>query len=139
MIPVDQTISDGDIGDCMRAVVASLLDMQIEAVPHFLLHGDNWFGVFWRFLDAVGWVFEGSGRPKSRVLLEEDSIGGYFLGIVPSKNFEGKTHAVVLDCEGNVAHDPSPNKNYQGVNVLQSGELKSWYMVSQKLEETARA
>jgi hypothetical protein len=134
MTPVDQTISHEGQGDCMRAATASVLDLPIEAVPHFLLHGDKWFDVFNSLLWTLGWDFEGSGRPhkQGRKLLLEDSFDGYFLAIVLSRNFEGRTHMVVLDVDGAVVHDPSPHKNYQGENVLETGELRSWYMVSRR-------
>jgi hypothetical protein len=45
MHPVTQTImagnDDGIPGNCLQAAVASLLDLELEAVPHFALH-DDW-------------------------------------------------------------------------------------------------
>lgn len=39
MTPVDQTIlhdpQTGAIGNCMQAAIASLLDLPLDAVPHF--------------------------------------------------------------------------------------------------------
>ena len=79
---------------------------------------------------SVGWQYEGQAKLTSRVLLEEDSINGFFEAAVPSRTFEGKSHAVTINIKGMVVHDPNPNKLWLGVNVVESGELQSWYMYS---------
>ena len=65
MKPVDQTIVDRYHGDCMRAVIASLLELRIEAVPHLMyLPDDKWFQVMCNFFWALGYNFFGNGFPR---------------------------------------------------------------------------
>ena len=51
---------------------------------------------------------------------------------VPSHSFEGLGHSVVMDINGLVVHDPNPNKAWEGINVLGTGDLKSWMMIGEK-------
>lgn len=37
------------------------------------------------------------------------------------------THALVIDCNKIVVHDPSPKKNFQGVDLNGSDELVQFY------------
>jgi hypothetical protein len=137
MKPVDQSISDPERGDCQRATIASLLNFEIEQVPHFRLFADNmWQYVYTEFLWSVGFSFEGTGYPGKSELRVEDSFDGFFSAAVGSKNFEGKTHSVVIDMQGVVVHDPSPTKKYQGENVLESGALLHWALVSRRTDES---
>lgn len=64
MTPQDQEflyIPDQQYGDCMRACVASLLDLRIALVPHFLRDADGKPSKFWEgvydFLEVHGWDF----------------------------------------------------------------------------------
>lgn len=134
--PVDQAISCGGRGDCMRATLASLLGLELEAVPHFILLPERlWNYVFSMFLWALGWSYEGCmsySKTEPNNLCLEDSFDGYFYATVPSRNFEGKTHAVVMDMNGVVVHDPSPTKKYQGENVIETGCIEYWYLVKRR-------
>lgn len=139
MTPVEQTISDPNRGDCHRAVIATLLDLEIEQVPHFRLFDENWFNVYCGFLWGCGYEVEGTGyhpkhTPRSEHL-KECHVGGYVEAVVPSKNYPpelGITHAVVMDMDGLVVHDPHPGKAYQGVNVIETGELMSWRLMRKR-------
>jgi len=103
MKSVDQTIVLKDDGDCMRACIASLFELSIEQVPHFLrfdcnickrdvilnkqLAGNkselgtiNSFSMLWNFLRSLGWDYNGCGYPSYK---NESS------GVVPNQlNFE---------------------------------------------------
>ena len=137
MTPIDQLIVDQGRGDCMRAVVASLLDLELDQVPHFRLydtkenqgnHFRNWFMVFTWFFHSVGYELKWYLRSSKKKELEErHSIDGYFYAAVDSKTFENVKHAVIMDMNGVIVHDPNPNKAWQGINVLESGELDGWY------------
>lgn len=131
MKPVFQTEVDKGRGDCMRAAIASLLEFEASMVPNFRLFDDHlWHNVYTGFLWNVGWDFNGSGYVGRRELLEEDSFSGFFYAIVASKNFADVTHAVVIDLDGVVVHDPTISENsYIGENVLENGALKSWHLV----------
>ena len=131
MIPVNQNIVDSVRGDCQRAVVASILGFEMDQVPHFRLFAHpTWWHVFYYFLLACGWEYMGQHFPERSTLQLEDSIDGHFMACVPSRTYPaemGITHAVLIDMQGLVVHDPHPNKLYQGENVLESGALKYWY------------
>lgn len=124
--PVDQEILDKGYGDCLRACYASLLRLPIDAVPNFIRHKHRWFLVLQQFLYSCGWEFCGSGHQHKGTLnmpVYEDSVNGLLRASVHSRVFEGGTHAVVINCDGLVIHDPSPYKRHQGVNVVNSEEL----------------
>lgn len=141
MKPVAQSIVDKGRGDCMRAVVASLFELELDQVPHFILYGDDYFDHFWKWLWIIGYDYNGCGYPHCRQdvsdkynipnkPLMEDSVNGYFYGCVPSRTFPDVTHAVVIDTNGVVVHDPNPNKLWEGINVIESGELKYWFLLN---------
>ncbi|KAA0888741.1 hypothetical protein [Oryzomonas rubra] len=144
MTPVNQEIVDHGKGDCQRAAIASLFDLDIDQVPNFRKYPDKgWFNVLWHFLHGIGYEYLGCPSTPSKAkrpdgtwvytrapeLDPADSINGYFYGVVPSKTFKDTTHAVVIDCNGLVVHDPNPNKRWQGMNVLESGDLRCWYIL----------
>ena len=137
MTPVDQKIIDRGSGDCMRASIASLLDLPIDAVPHFILHHKLHQLVFMSFMKSVGWEYLGVmnfERGNNR-LSREDSIHGYFRASVPSRNYDGVTHSVVMDMDGVVVHDPNPKKNYQSENIIESEALLYWDLVEPRTDE----
>lgn len=98
MIPVHQTIlSEGD-GNCVAACVASILELDIETVPNFIMDErqpfswDVWLN---RWVAARG-VTAHWTRRRPRWL----SIG---LG----ESWRGTDHAVVMR-NGKTIHDPNP-------------------------------
>lgn len=124
MKPVFQTIIDGAKGDCMRATVASLLELELEQVPHFILFSDDvWWDVYCCFFYALGYDYAGYGK----VLYRDYSINGFFDASVKSKTFPDKNHAVILDMAGVVVHDPNPNKLWLGENALLSDDFNYVY------------
>lgn len=135
MIKVDQQEHDSETGDCMRAVIASVLELDIQGVPHFTrLPDEIWINVFTSFLAGCGWDYLGTCTPAEHPieLLEKDSFDGLFYAGVTSRNFEGKGHAVLIDSAGLVIHDPSPAKKHQGVNIIDTGELEAWDRVRRR-------
>lgn len=150
MTPVYQTIINcGDDkeqlpGNCLQAAVASLLDLNLDEVPHFLVHGDEWFERMKIFLNEKGYYYERSmhnprdlgydGCHKTwwRTIKKLAGIEGYFLATVHSPkywtaeavcSFEGMpVHAVIIDRDFNIVHDPNPNyagtKEYPMSNSL---------------------
>lgn len=128
MKPVNQLYVSSTRGDCTRATIASIFELELEQVPHFRLYQDsNWFLVYYYFIYSLGYEYMGQHHPEKSKLEFEDSINGYFDACVPSKTFKGGSHSVVIDTNGVVVHDPNPNKLYQGENVLESGVLEFWY------------
>ena len=141
MLFVNQNIIDAKRGDCTRACVASMLNLEIDAVPNFILYGEKWFKIFWPFMKALGYEYYGVGwpkgdkYPKGHILGESPNIDGYVIASVPSKTFDDVGHSVIINLEGLVVHDPNPNKAWQDINVLDSGELQHWMMIGKKKEE----
>ena len=118
MIPINQTIVDKGDGDCTRATVASILDLTIEQVPHFIRFKDSWFNHLTSFFWTMGYKFEGTAylykegksKPYCHSLYKTPSIKGYFMATVPSKTFKNISHSVIINKKGIVVHDPNPNK-----------------------------
>jgi hypothetical protein len=147
MKPIFQTIVDKGAGDCERAAIASLFELDITQVPHFLLfdkmdnflvsYNENELGrvcgssIMWSFLRSLGWEFNGCGYPHNELELK-DSVDGFFFASVKSRTYEGQTHAVVIDINGMVIHDPNPNKKWLGVNIKETGDILNWYLLSRK-------
>ena len=136
MKPVDQALFGKDYGDCQRACVASLLEFPIEAVPHFRYFADNVWGVVYvNFLWNVGFDYFGTIEAKDNTPDKQYSVDSCFIGSVASKNYTDRTHAVIIGEHGLVLHDPNPKKQYQGVNVIETGELQNWELIKPREEE----
>jgi hypothetical protein len=148
MIPVNQEIINKDFGDCQRAVYASLLELPLDAVPNFLRHGVRWILVYRQFLHTCGWVPDWiNGRYYKNLSIYakgfeakyqrpqlEHSINGYFAASVKSKTYKHTNHAVVIDINGVVIHDPNPNKLYQNENVMETEALIHWDLVTPRTD-----
>jgi hypothetical protein len=112
MTPVDQEFlhkpEAGQHGDCMRAVIASLLDLPISDVPHFAQVDADGGKNFWlhlaEFCRAHGYAFASF---KGGFVWAEDAIYHGITG--PSPRIPGGYHAVV-GCNGRIVHDPHPSK-----------------------------
>lgn len=128
MIPVYQSIVDRGRGDCMRAVMASMFHLELEAVPHFILYeGHKWLDVFSHWLNALGYEYIGCGYAEH--VKETESVNDCYYVAVPSKLYEGIWHAVLINEDGLVIHDPNPNKYYLGENVIESNKLLCLYRI----------
>lgn len=124
MIPIDQTIVDAGRGDCVRACVASILEVPITAVPNFSDAPEGLFhSVYRATLHGYGWIVCDAAHPKGVALWYGRGIDGHFVASVPSRNIEGGTHAVIINEDGLVVHDPSPHKNYQDENVFETEQV----------------
>jgi len=120
MKKVLQTIVDKGRGNCMQATVASLFDLELEQVPNFIELKENWFEVMCEFFRKNGCKslnpFYKSSHTSSfylDALKHDGGVNGYFYAVVPSQTFapeDGVTHAVVVDSELNIVHDPNPNQ-----------------------------
>ena len=120
-------------GDCSRAAIASMFELDISQVPNFILFDEKtWFKVFFNFLKALGYEYKGEMR-KDHVFYEHDLINDCIYAGVPSKTFEGTTHAVLINSAGRVIHDPNPNRLWLDVNIKATGDLLSWWSI-EKME-----
>ena len=117
MKKVFQSRIDKNHGTCMQAVIASLFEMFIDDVPNFIELGDEWWSEMDYFYKERGYILS-CFNPNERIeltkqVLEHDGgINGYWYASVESINL-GKDvwHAVIIDKDLNVVHDPNPN-NY---------------------------
>jgi hypothetical protein len=110
-------------GDCVRATIASLFDKEYEEVPDFSPDHAQGYELL-KFFRAQGYDYsyfnrrEDGHQLQSGVLcptIEEvakydGGINGYFYASVKSQTFENVSHAVVVDVELNIVHDPNPNQ-----------------------------
>lgn len=122
MIKVYQTIFDRRKGNCMQAAVASILELPLEDVPHFILQ-KGWYDTMDTFFDSHGYDMWGYVWNPNRVDTEirhkkkEDfelvrqwrGVNGYFIAGVYSDytTDSGKgpiMHAVVVDDNFNIVH-----------------------------------
>lgn len=100
-------------GDCFRACVASILELDAEALPN--PHDQQHWGEAWnRELAKIGirplWLEEWQGN----------WFPGYWIACIPSRNIEGN-HCVVMRGREFV-HDPSNGKRVTRVDLGEVGE-----------------
>ncbi len=135
MIPVYQSYFEYPESDCMRAVVASLLELALDDVPNFVMAKD-WESSVKRFFKRHGYKYVCKVNNVSvanfpytdfeKGIVEEDifsdivsggGIDGYFWADVYSEDndieklkldggYMPKLHAVVMDSNFRVVHDP---------------------------------
>ena len=131
-----QTSVHKNLGDCQRAAIASLFDLDnVEMVPHFKLYSDNWWKVMYNFCRGLGYNHMGCEYVKRLRLYKKYSVGGYYYAAVKSRTFKGATHAVIINRKGVVVHDPNPNKMFLGVNVVKSKELEYVYKFHKRTDK----
>lgn len=141
MIPVYQTIVNADTkgevpGDCLRAAVASLLELNITQVPHFLMFGDDWFRMMYSFIRFMGYGLHYEYYSKSvidnKFPMKDHLVKKGIIASVPSKTFKDATHAVIINSEGRVIHDPNPNKLWLSANTIETKTIVGWYVLQER-------
>jgi hypothetical protein len=122
VIEVEQRLfydaATGQRGDCLKCCVASLLELDYDAVPHFA-QMDDWYGAYMTFLHERGWgtfpipnlgnCDADPSKPSSWPHL------GYWIAAVWSPRIilpdgGAGTHAIVM-YEEKVAWDPHPQRD----------------------------
>lgn len=128
---------DVNKGNCMQAAIASLFDLPLEDVPSFikfdsyyqplkdflLKRGYDYHGMFWNknyttlntptheCFNERRWHRPSILTPKK--LYKEPGVNGFFYAGVLSPGLfnwsNHMTHAVIIDKNYNVVHDPNPN------------------------------
>ena len=112
----------GQYGDCQRAVIASLLDLPISEVPHFLQDAGGDPCIYWDSIQAFlhkhgyAWLVV-PARSGAAFFGETCPIYHEISG--PSPRGNGVMHAVV-GMDGRVVFDPHPD----GTGL--AGEQKDW-------------
>lgn len=139
MKKVYQTIIDIGHGNCMQAAIASLFDLELEEVPNFIEFKDGWFSSMYKFLTENDYDYHGMLHNKKyttlctpthecfnelkwlkrcimtpKKLYKEEGVNGLFYAAVLSPKYftwsGHTTHAVIIDRDYNIVHDP--NKEY---------------------------
>ena len=150
MIERFQTDTSRGSGNCMQAVIASLLEKNMDEVPNFaefedyfpLMHsliekdGFEYAGVLHNkvhsnLIAPIGGCFEkvkyyGPSIMSDRYLHRQGGVQGYFYAVVLSPHyFDWKDlgcHAVIIDKDYNIVHDPNPEyadiKQYPLADIL---------------------
>lgn len=126
-------VSDVD-GDCARAVIASLFDLELHEAPPLAPDGQQALNML-KFFESRGYhpsVY--NRRPDQDIpTLEEvaqydKGVNGYFFAGVPSQTFDC-VHAVVVDKNLNIVHDPNPNQlclNLGPEHVIDIWTMDNW-------------
>lgn len=140
MIKIFQTIVriDGDSktkatipGDCLRAGVASLFELNIIQVPHFLMFNDRWYEMLFAFNMSQGYRTIFYQTPVVK-FTRKNLINDCIMASVGSRTFKTSTHLVLINSIGRVIHDPNPNKKWLDENILETNELRGWYCLTKK-------
>jgi hypothetical protein len=118
----------------MQAAIASLLDLSLSEVPNFIDMGEDWFEQYVQFLQQHNCDFEGTlynprnlgywGEDDLVKLQTMDGVNGFFFASVYSPKYFNPatftepdtrrvTHAVIIDKDLNIVHDPNPA--YSGI------------------------
>lgn len=131
MTPVDQTRfyepdapPDKQRGNCLTAVVASLMDLPIDAVPNFVQdHVDhdadnddewNWWTRLHRFIHERGHEMNylrpisGPDCPTESVF--RDPEPGEFYAVTGISPRDPRIHHIVIYRDGEMVHDPHPDR-----------------------------
>lgn len=127
MTPVKQEFihdpSNGVYGDCQRAVIASLLDLPLKDVPHFMeITNDDPVG-YWELLQSFlrerGYAYLAIPAKSGAAFYgaSDEAIFHEISG--PSPRGNGVFHAVV-GCDGRIVFDPHPS------NDGLAGEPSEW-------------
>lgn len=138
MKKVYQTIVDKGNGNCMQAVVASLFELELNEVPHFLNFGDSWWKEFDHFFRTKGldpcYIHRNKNHDTTESMINiakfDGGINGYFYGAVKSQTFEGVIHAVIIDSDLNIVHDPNPN---QKALSLTPDDVEGFYVTKEMI------
>lgn len=105
MSEVTQTIllndPSGRQGDCLRAAVASLLDLPPDEVPHFIESTGDWWEDMAAFARGHGYIVTQHGPDH------EPPVFGLAFGFT---NRSDERHAVVYR-DGAMAWDPHPSRD----------------------------
>jgi hypothetical protein len=114
MTPLKQTIThdpaNGVTGDCLRACVASILNLGIAEVPHFTEDANPFYAhKMATWVAARGLVLKINGEYRGR-----SPSGKYYIGV--GLNSRDEFHACVFQ-DGSLVHDPCTNNS--GIKELQ--------------------
>ena len=97
--------AEGRPGDCWKACIASLLDVEdYDSVPHFVEH-DDWWGETYRYVEQRTGTWLRKWRNPELI---PDGLD-FLIGVGPSPRGDFY-HAVIVDRAGKLVHDPHPSQ-----------------------------
>jgi hypothetical protein len=114
--PVKQTIfaGPGVRGDCFRACVASVLELAIEDVPHFVAMND-WWGELQKWLSPSGMSAFQLRLPPDELVMSMPAEDLFCILSGPSPRGNGLWHCVVGQVVNGwnfaTVHDPHPSND----------------------------
>jgi hypothetical protein len=112
MKPVMQTICNNKNGDCFRACIASMLEVEIEKVINFMEDGaDYFYEKCLKFCDDTGLLIVdfpiGQCDDELKRGAMKDLKGRFLCATIPSPRYKDTDHTVIVK-DGFVIHDPYP-------------------------------
>lgn len=118
----NQRITDGVIGDCFRACMATILQLPPEVLPN----DHSWtFDRTWVVFLAQFGLDLAHSNEKGPIWLE-----GYWIASVKSLNYKNVSHAIVMHETNKVFHDPSTKKRYKTSRTLGTDRVTGgWRLV----------
>lgn len=155
MVKVYQTIVDKGKGNCMQAAMASLFDLELKDVPNFI-EFENWFHPFYQFITENGYDYRGmlynnwnhdidkvKNKPcRFNEIKRMNGVNGLFFASVYSPKYYNpndthKTgHAVIIDQNFNIVHDPNPEyknlEKYPLADEMGYNGIKDIFMIEKK-------
>jgi hypothetical protein len=91
------------MGNCLQAAIASMLDLPLDEVPHFVQIDEDTGGNINWWTHMVAWLRERGWRVDTRV-----EPGEVYLGGGPSPR-GADLHHVAVYRDGELVHDPHPD------------------------------
>lgn len=117
MKKIYQTIVDKDKGDCMQAVFASLFEKELDEIPNFIENKDGGGLQMMQMFFDLGYdptyINKGIGDSTEfmkRIAKFDGGIDGFFYATVPSQTYKDVGHAVIVNENLEIVHDPNPNQ-----------------------------
>ena len=111
MKPVKQT-RFGEEGNCWQACIASILELELDEVPDFVNDYDDWY------TETFEWLSDkdiGINYDEVPILEKGEFLAYIGCGVGKRELY----HAVVLDFNLNMIHDPSPkNKGLDKIEAF---------------------
>lgn len=143
MKPIYQTVIDKNSGDCLRAALASLLEIdEVESIPNFSVIRRDWHMTLIHEVQNRGFEYIGMRyrwNKELNTIQNHDGVDGLFLAAVYSPKFYNAndavpvTHSVIIDKNFNIVHDPNPNnkdvKKYPKADELGCNGILYFYII----------
>lgn len=124
----DQEILDCKKGDCLRASLATMMQVPPSEITNYS-EVEMWATTLYHEWEERGYYMYWETLDK---LSRNESPTGYMIASVPSKMCKGVCHAVVIDSEFNLVHDPNPVHRRDSVD---KSEIVCLLVAVKKVEE----